>query len=208
MKWQIQTMTAALAALAFGVASAADYAREPAPVVSEKPDPHAWRALVRDAETTVADFREADPGLSRFFSGAAGYAVYPSVGKGGAGVGGAFGRGVVFEHGRPAARTTVTQVTVGAQLGGQAYSEVVFFETPEALARLERGETTLAAQVSAVAAASGVSAHARYAQGVAAFTLPRGGLMAEASVGGQRLSFEPLEKTKVAARAAPIAKAR
>ena len=216
MKWQTKTMMGVLAALAFGVASAADYAREPAPatapaagpVTSEKLDPHEWHGLVRHSEATLAAFRQTDPGLSRFLSGAAGYAVFPSVGKGAVGIGGAYGQGVLFEHGAPTGRSTVSQVTIGAQLGAQAYSEIVFLETPEALAQFKKGEYAMAAQVSAVAAASGASANARYAQGVAVFTLARGGLMAEASVGGQRFAFTPVEKLKVAARAAPLAKAK
>jgi lipid-binding SYLF domain-containing protein len=156
--------------------------------------------MVKDAVASVTDFRRADPSLSRFFEGAVGYAVFPSVGKGGAGVGGAYGRGVVFERGEAIGRTTLTQVTVGAQLGGQAYSELVFFETPEALAAFKKGQLAMAAQVSAVIASSGASVDARYARGVAVFTLARAGLMAEVSVGGQKFGFKPFSRQ--AARAA------
>jgi lipid-binding SYLF domain-containing protein len=146
---------------------------------------------VTKAEATLADFKRADPGLSRFFDGAVGWAVFPSVGKGGAGIGGAYGRGVLFERGEATGVTTLTQVTVGAQLGGQAYSELVFFETPQALAAFKKGQFAMAAQVSAVVAGTGTSADARYARGVAVFTLVKGGLMAEASVGGQRFDYSP-----------------
>ncbi len=146
---------------------------------------------VAEARRAVARFRKADPGLSRFFEKAAGYAVFPTVGKGAIGIGGAHGKGVLFERGRAVGRTTLTQVTVGFQLGGQAYSEIIFFESAEALADFKDGEFALAAQVSAVAAAAGASADARYTQGVAVFTMAKGGLMYEASVGGQKFGFEP-----------------
>lgn len=191
MKRQTMKMAGALIALAVGFAAASVLAREPGATSSEKSGSNAWHGLVTEAETTAAAFREADPSLSRFFSESVGYAVFPSIGKGAVGIGGAYGRGVLFERGEATGRSTLTQVTVGPQLGGEAYSEVVFFETHESLARFKRGEYTMAAQVSAVIAASGASANARYAQGVAAFTLPRGGLMAEVSVGGQRFAFTP-----------------
>jgi len=148
-------------------------------------------SMTHEAQTTVEDFRRTDPELSRFFDGAVGYAVFPTVGKGAAGVGGAYGKGVLFERGTAVGQSTLTQVTVGPQLGGQAYSEIVFFETPEALASFKKGEFTMAAQVSAVISAAGASAQARYARGVAVFTLAKAGLMAEVSIGGQKFAYHP-----------------
>jgi lipid-binding SYLF domain-containing protein len=196
MKTQMKTMAGALAALAVGAAAASTLASEPTATGGEKSGQHAAarHGLVRDAEAAVAAFQETDPSLSRFFTSAVGYAVFPSVGKGAAGIGGAYGRGVLFEHGKPTGRTTLTQVTIGAQLGGQAYSEIVFFESKEAVASFKEGQLAMAAQVSAVAANAGASANARYARGVAVFTLARGGLMAEASVGGQKFRFRPFAK--------------
>ncbi len=199
MKTQMKAMVGALAALAVGSAAAADLASEPAGTTGasvERSGEHAAarHVLVEDANAAVASFEQADPGLARFFTEAVGYAVFPSVKKGAAGVGGAYGKGVLFEHGRPTGRTSLTQVTVGAQLGGQAYSEIVFFESKDAVAKFKKGQLAMAAQVSAVAAKSGASANARYASGVAVFTLARGGLMAEASVGGQRFGFSPFAK--------------
>jgi lipid-binding SYLF domain-containing protein len=147
------------------------------------------RDRVEEAKDTVELFKKADPDISRFLSEAVGYAVFPNVGKGGAGVGGAYGKGVVFEGGKPVGWASMTQVTVGLQLGGQAYSEIIFFETPKALADFKKSEVALAAQASAVIAASGASANAKYQEGVAVFTLPRGGLMSEASVGGQKFRY-------------------
>ena len=88
--------------------------------------------------------------------------------------------------------TTLSQVTIGAQVGGQAYYEIIFFETAETLAAFKKGEWTMAAQVSAVALKSGASADADYKDGVAVFTLSKGGAMAEASVGGQKFSYKPM----------------
>ena len=186
----VQQLLGAIAVLAIGLAPS------PARSAGWGPGGHdgASTGLVKDAEAAVVDFRRLDPGLSRFFDGAAGYAVFPSVGKGAAGVGGAYGRGVLFERGEAVGHTTLTQVTVGAQLGGQAYSELVFFETPEALAAFKKGQFAMAAQVSAVIASSGASVDARYARGVAVFTLARAGLMAEVSVGGQKFGFKPFTR--------------
>ena len=151
---------------------------------------------VKEAEEVVAVLRKADPGLKRFFESAAGYAVFPSVGKGGLVVGGAGGSGYVFEKGRAVGTTTLSQFSIGAQAGGQSYYEIIFFETARALAEFKKGEWTMAAQASAVALRSGASANAEYKDGVAVFTLARGGFMAEASVGGQKFSYEPLGKKK------------
>ncbi len=146
---------------------------------------------VREARETADLFRRTDRELSRFFQSSAGYAVFPTVGKGAIGIGGAHGTGVLFEKGQPVGRTSLTQVTIGFQLGGQAYSEIVFFETPRTLADFKKGEFALAAQASAVAAAAGAAANARYRQGVAVVTVAKGGLLYEASVGGQRFGYEP-----------------
>ncbi len=195
MKRQMKTFVGALVALAVGVAPASAFASESTATGSEKRQHAAARhGLVEDAEATVAAFQQADPSLSRFFTSAIGYAVFPIVDKGAVAIGGAYGRGVLFECGEPTGRSTLTQVTIGAQLGGQAYSEIVFFETREALASFKKGQLAMAAQVSAVAASAGASANARYARGVAVFTLAKGGLMAEASVGGQKFGFRPFAK--------------
>jgi lipid-binding SYLF domain-containing protein len=149
---------------------------------------------VRHAKKAIGELERADPGLTRLFGEAAGYAVFPTVGKGGLGVGAAHGTGVLYENGLPLGRTTLTQVTVGMQIGGQAYTEVIFFQTEAALKDFKAGRFALAAQVSAVAAAEGASANARYVDGVSVFTLAKGGAMAEASVGGQKFGYTPFRK--------------
>ncbi len=143
-------------------------------------------------EQAVARFVERDPDLQAFFDHAYGYAIFPRVGKGAIGVGAAHGDGQVFEQGRLIGDTSLTQVTIGLQLGGQAFSEVVFFEDEHALQDFQRDEYSFNAQVSAVAATAGASADADYQQGVAVFSMTLGGLMYEASVGGQRFKFYPL----------------
>jgi lipid-binding SYLF domain-containing protein len=140
----------------------------------------------------VAAFQRADSGLAKFFADAVGYAVFPDIGKGGFVIGGARGEGQVFADGQLIGTATLTQVTVGAQVGGQVYSEVVFFQTRAALDDFKASKTKLSAQVSAVAAAEGVAKNAKYHEGVAIFTLAKQGLMAEASAGGQKFKFKPL----------------
>jgi lipid-binding SYLF domain-containing protein len=148
--------------------------------------------LTDKTQAAVQAARTTDPGLQKFFDTAVGYAVFPSVGKGGVGVGGAYGRGELFEGGKMVGYCTLTQASIGLQLGGQAYTELIFFETKEALDGFKSGNFAFAAQVSAVALKSGASANAKYANGVAVFTLGEKGLMYEASVGGQKFNYQPI----------------
>ncbi|MGD8727264.1 MAG: hypothetical protein PVH40_06440, partial [Gemmatimonadales bacterium] len=106
---------------------------------------------------TIAKFQEGDPGMRGWFAEAYGYAVFPSVGKGGIGIGGARGKGLVYEQGTLIGKVTLTQVTVGFQLGGQAFSEVIFFKDKTALDDFTRGNFELDAGVSAVALTAGAS---------------------------------------------------
>jgi lipid-binding SYLF domain-containing protein len=151
---------------------------------------------VGDANATVALFKKTDSNLGRFFDGAVGYAVFPSVGKGGMGIGGAYGSGVLCQGGKPVGKTTLTQVTIGFQLGGQAYSEIIFFESEKVLSDFKAGNFAFSGQASAVALTSGASANANYRMGVAVFTAAKGGLMFEASIGGQKFSYEPFGRKK------------
>lgn len=146
-----------------------------------------------EVATTIANFKNSDPNLKEFFKQAYGYAVFPTVGKGGMVIGGAFGKGEVFKKGKLVGQTSLSQVTVGFQFGGQAYSEIIFFKDSKALSSFTSGNFEFGAQVSAVAVTAGASADADYNDGVAIFTLTKGGLMYEASVGGQKFTFTPLE---------------
>src|SRR3974390_976014 len=165
-------------------------------------------ALADDYSDTIDLFKHAGP-TAEFFKTSYGYAVIPTVGKGGFVVGGAYGEGRVYQQGRYIGKTSVTQVSVGFQLGGQAYSEMVFFQDPAALKLFESGNFSLSAEANAVAitasasasagtagttaGASGNKSHApatgHYQNGVAVFTIAKGGLMYQAAVAGQKFSF-------------------
>ncbi|HEX6017761.1 MAG TPA: YSC84-related protein [Burkholderiaceae bacterium] len=165
-------------------------------------------ARADDYSDTIHAFRGAGQS-GAFFANAYGYAVFPVVGKGGVVVGVAHGDGRVYEKGRHVGDASMTQVTVGAQLGGQAYSEIIFLENKRAFDEFTRGEFEFGAEVSAVAVTAGASAQAgtggigaaknvgtdkadavsRYHDGIAVFTLVKGGLMYEATVGGQKFSY-------------------
>jgi lipid-binding SYLF domain-containing protein len=149
--------------------------------------------LTGKVQATVDRAAKEDPGLTKFFNEAAGYAVFPSVGKGAIGVGGAYGKGQLFRAGQLDGYCTLTQASIGLALGGQTYTELIFFETQAALDRFKSGNFAFAAQASAVALKSGASANAKYADGVAVFTMGEAGLMYEASVGGQKFSYQPLQ---------------
>ena len=171
------------------------------------PAASAWADEYQD---TINVFKKA--GESRdFFNTAYGYAVFPSIGKGGVGVGGAYGKGRVYERGKYVGNASMAQVTVGFQLGGQAYSEIIFFEDQRAFKEFTGGNFEFGADASAVAITAGASAKASstgasagasatknkattagaYHKGMATFTVAKGGLMYEASIGGQKFSYTP-----------------
>jgi lipid-binding SYLF domain-containing protein len=138
----------------------------------------------------ILDIKKKDPGIEEFFDGAAGYAVFPKVGKGGIGIGGAHGKGLVIVNDEAIANTALSQLTIGFQLGGQVYAQFVFFEDETALGHFQRGNYEMGAQASAVAVTLGASADANYDKGVAVFTNVGGGLMYEATISGQKFSYE------------------
>ena len=145
---------------------------------------------LENANNIIKSYVEKDPELETFFDKAYGYAVFPTIGKGAIGIGGAHGRGTVFEQGNPVGKTSMTQITIGLQFGGQAYSEIIFFENKEVLDLFKTSRYELNAQASAVAVTLGVSADLSYTDGVAIVTMSKGGLMYEASVGGQKFEYE------------------
>ena len=127
--------------------------------------------------------------MKSLFDKSYGYVIFPNVGKGGIGVGGAAGNGIVFQNGHPIGSAKMKQVTVGFQFGGQAYREVIFFENQAALDRFKGNNFEFSAQASAVAVTKGASGNVKYSDGVMIFTQKKGGLMYEASVGGQKFRF-------------------
>lgn len=158
----------------------------------------------------IQTFKEAGES-GKYFADSYGYAIFPSIGKGGIGIGGAHGGGRVFTQNAYVGDTKMTQVTVGFQLGGQVYSEIIFFQNKESFDKFTSGKFEFGAQAAAVAITAGASAqagtggtsasasgdenHARtaggYQNGMAVFTVAKGGLMYEASIGGQKFSYKP-----------------
>lgn len=166
----------------------------------------AWADEYQD---TIALFKKAEQS-GKFFGQAYGYAVFPNVGKGGIGIGGAYGKGRVYEQGRYIGDTSMTQLSVGFQLGGQGYSQIIFFEHAAALKEFTQGEFEFGAEASAVAITLGAGAKAgstgaaagasvdkekakvvgAYSRGMAVFTIVKGGLMYEAAIAGQKFKFK------------------
>lgn len=145
----------------------------------------------REVDSAIIRLKAKDPGLKLFFNKAYGYALFPTVGKAGFGLGGAYGEGEVYRQGVFIGTSSLSQLTIGFQLGGQAYTEIIFFKDKHALDDFTSGNFEFNAQASAVAVTAGASADADYDNGVAIFTMPKGGLMYEATVGGQKFSFDP-----------------
>ena len=146
----------------------------------------------KKVELTIEKFK-AMPELEVFFSEADGYAVFPSIAKAGLLIGGATGKGEVFQNHKYIGATSVKQLSLGLQAGAQAFSEIIFFRTNRDTERFIEGNFELGAQASAVLIKQGVSAETAYSNGVAIFTIAKGGLMYEASVGGQKFSFDPAD---------------
>lgn len=170
----------------------------------------AMPAAADEYQDTINIFKKAGES-GRFFNSAYGYAVFPTIGKGGVGVGAAHGNGRVYEKGRYIGNTSMTQLSVGLQLGGQAYSQIIFFEDARALKEFTSGNFEFGAEASAVAITAGAGAQAGttgasasasggrhdaktaggYHKGMAVFTVAKGGLMAAAAVGGQKFNYKP-----------------
>ena len=148
------------------------------------------KKLASDSREAKQDFIKTDGLMSNLFSNAYGYVIFPNVGKGAIGVGGAAGNGIVYEKGAVIGKASLKQVSIGFQFGGQAYREVIFFESKSDLDRFKENKIEFSAQASAVAATKGASANVKYSDGVMIFTQQKGGLMYEASVGGQKFKYE------------------
>lgn len=162
-------------------------------------------------DDTIKIFKDAGES-STFFNNSYGYAVFPTIGKAGIIIGGAHGKGRVYTRGMYVGDTSMTQLTVGYQLGGEAYSQIIFFEDERAFKEFASGNFEFGAQASVVAITAGASAGANtaggtragasggkhdattkgdYHKGMAVFTVAKGGLMYEASIGGQKFEYTP-----------------
>src|SRR5262245_41889649 len=150
------------------------------------------KKIVADAHTAKEEFIKSDGMMKNLFDNAYGYVIFPNVGKGAIGVGGAAGNGAVFEHGSLIGMADMKQVTVGFQFGGQAYSEVIFFENAAGLDHFKENKFEFAAGASAVAVTAGAAANVKYKNGVMVFSHVKGGLMYEAAVGGQKFKFKKI----------------
>lgn len=171
----------------------------------------AWADSKDNTAEAIAVFKAAGES-GKFFKTAYGYAVFPSIGKGGIGVGAAHGDGKVFVGGKPVGKSSMTQLSVGLQLGGQVFSQIIFFEDKRAFDEFTSGNFEFGAEASAVAITAGASASATtggntatasggqhdaatagdYHKGMAIFTVAKGGLMYAATLGGQKYSYKPL----------------
>jgi lipid-binding SYLF domain-containing protein len=170
---------------------------------------------VKDYSQTINDFKKI-PVVAKFFDDAHGYAVFPSIGKGGLGIGGSHGKGQVYRGGEVIGFTSTSDISIGAQAGGQAYSQIIFFEDADSLTKFTGGNFEFAAAAEAIAvqakaeagastegtgaSASGsktsgkATAGADYQNGMAVFTMAKGGLMYAATIAGQKYGYKPLEK--------------
>jgi lipid-binding SYLF domain-containing protein len=147
-------------------------------------------ALVGAATTRWQQMRQEDPALGALVQRSYGYALFPDVGKAGLGVGGAYGREVVYERGQHIGYSDLTQGTVGVQVGGQSFSELLVFESKAALDRFKAGQFGFAAGASAVVLKSGVATTPNFVDGVAVVVQPIGGVMVEAAIGGQQFTYQ------------------
>lgn len=154
----------------------------------------AWNPKAEEkAANTITTFKEKNEKMNAYFEESYGYVVFPSIGKGGIVVGGAHGRGVVYEQNQSIGTAKMTQITVGFQWGGQAFSEVIFFKNKAAMDSFKNSNLEFSGQASAVAVTLGASVDIAYENGVAVYTLTKGGLMYEASLGGQKFNYLPNE---------------
>ena len=182
-----RVLAVAVLALALSPAMAKDPPRDP-----KSPTPAEKRAQLKsDVAAAIERYKKADPGMDRFFTQSAGYAVFPSIDKAGFIVGGGHGGGEVYEKGKLIGTASVTMGTVGLQAGAQTFSQVIFFKDAGALDRFKQNKFEFTANASAVAAKAGASTNADYRGGVAVFTRSEQGVMAEAAVGSQKFKYKP-----------------
>lgn len=176
-------------------------------IMTQLPFSNGWAGEYEDTITVFSSAGESGD----FFNDSYGYAVFPTIGKAGLGLGGAHGTGRVYQQGNYVGDTSMTQVTLGLQFGGQAYSQIIFFEDERAFRDFTSGNFEFGAQATAVAITAGASASTStsgssagasggkndattvgaYRKGMAVFTVAKGGLMYEASIGGQKYKYTP-----------------
>tara|TARA_R110001592_G_scaffold363393_1_gene687324 strand:- start:182834 stop:183406 length:573 start_codon:yes stop_codon:yes gene_type:complete len=168
-------------------------------------------AMADEYEDTIKVFEDAGES-GAYFQDSYAYAIFPSIGKGGIGIGGAYGDGKVFVDGNAVGKTSMTQLSIGFQLGGQVYSQIIFLQDKRAFDDFTSGNFEFSAQATAVAITAAASAQSStgggssagtsggkndastvssgYQKGLAVFTVAKGGLMYEAALAGQKYSYE------------------
>ena len=166
-----------------------------------------------DSYSNAIEVFKKSPAVQPFFENAYGYAIFPTVGKGGIGIGGAYGKGQVYQGGKVTGTARLYKATIGFQLGGQAFSEIIFFQDKRAYDEFTSGNFEFDAAASAVAItaaaqakvgtegvtagasagpATGIQADTNYRKGMAVFVHTKVGLMYEAAIGGQKFGFKPM----------------
>jgi lipid-binding SYLF domain-containing protein len=154
--------------------------------------------MTAQTQDTTAVFKQQDPSINRFFTESYGYAIFPKVIKAAWVAGGASGDGQVYEQGKLVGYSKLSQATIGFSFGGEYFREIIFFKDKADLDKFKSEEFTFAAQVTGVALSSGAAAKANYENGTAVFVMADKGLMADASLGGQKFSYTPATNTPAA----------
>jgi lipid-binding SYLF domain-containing protein len=149
--------------------------------------------VIDDAALAKAAFTKNNPNMAELFANAEGYAIFPNVGKGAYIVGGAAGNGAVYEKGKLVGMAELKQIDIGLQIGGQAFRQVIFFQTQTELERFKQGNFELSGTASAVVLEEGKAKSIEFRDGIAIATMPKAGAMIEISVGGQKFEYESLE---------------
>ncbi|NRR92829.1 lipid-binding SYLF domain-containing protein [Winogradskyella undariae] len=145
--------------------------------------------VMKDAEKAIKTFKTSDKGLETFFSNSSGYVIFPNVGEGALVIGAASGNGVLYENGVATGMASMKKLDIGMQAGGEAYSQVIFFETKDALNEFKAENFEFSAEAKAVIVDKGASKNANYNDGVVIFAKSKAGAMADVSVGGQKFSY-------------------
>lgn len=164
--------------------------------------------LLRQAAAALKEWNLDVPGVEAFAGRSYGYAVFPAITKAGIGVGGAYGRGVVYEQGRHIGYADVSHGSLGLQVGGQAYQELVVFDDRPALERFTQDRLDFSADTSGVLFRAGYVASVRFGDGVTLFFRPIGGAMGDVSMGGRRFTFVPKDDGQPTKGALPAAGTR
>ncbi|MDB5354501.1 MAG: hypothetical protein JWN24_954 [Phycisphaerales bacterium] len=161
------------------------------------PNSPAQRTAMEDEAKAALERMEAqDPGIRDLLSRAYAYVIFPEVGEAAIGIGGAHGRGYAYQNGQLIGTVTMTQGSVGVQLGGQTYAELIIFQSPQAFDQLKKDVFAFGANASATLVKAGAAAATPFNNGVAVFVLPKGGLMAGVAITGQKFNFTPVNENQ------------